>query len=146
MQVEIKIDKTCDEPRVLILTDRVTDEVNELLKRLSDTQVQAIAGFRNNSLEILEPDQIVRICTENQKVYAQTEGAKYLVKLRLYELEERLNKTVFVRISNSEIINLKKVVNMDLSYSGTICVKLLGHITTFVSRRYIAKIKQVLGI
>lgn len=146
MQIEIKIDKACKDPKVIILTDKITDEVNELLKKLSDTQSQTIAGFKDNSLEILQPDKIVRIFTASKKVYAQTERREYLLRLRLYELEERLDKNTFVRISNSEIINLKKVKNMDLSFSGTICVNLCGDITTYVSRRYVSKIKQVLGI
>lgn len=146
MQIEIKIDEACKDPKVIILTNKITDEVNELLKRLSDTQPQTIAGFKEDSLKILQPNEIIRIFTENQKVYAQTEQGKYLIRLRLYELEERLDKSTFARISNSEIINLKKVENMDLSFSGTICVNLCNNITTFVSRRYVSKIKQILGI
>lgn len=146
MQIEIKIDEACKDPKVIILTNKITDEVNELLKRLSDTQPQTIAGFKEDSLKILQPNEIIRIFTENQKVYAQTEQGKYLIRLRLYELEERLDKSTFARISNSEIINLKKVENMDLSFSGTICVNLCSNITTFVSRRYVSKIKQILGI
>ena len=65
---------------------------------------------------------------------------------RLYEIEERLNPHQFVRISNSEIINLKRVDNFDLSFTGTICVKLSNGTTTYVSRRYVAKIKKILGI
>ena len=42
--------------------------------------------------------------------------------------------------------NLKKVKGFDLSFSGTICVTLSNGALTYVSRRYVAKIKQVLGI
>lgn len=146
MQVEIKIDGSCKEPKVIILTDKVTDEINEILRKISEEHPQAIAGFKNEILEILEPNEIIRIFTANQKVYAQTDKSEYLLRLRLYEIEQRLDKNTFARISNSEIINLKKVKNMDLSFSGTICVNLHGNTKTFVSRRYVSKIKQILGI
>lgn len=146
MHIEIKIDETCTEPKVLIFTDRITDEVNDLFKRLSDTQPQAIAGFKDDRVEILAPDAVIRFEAANQKVYAQTEQGEYAVRLRLYELEERLDKNQFVRISNSEIINMRKVLNMDLSISGTICVSLEGGITSFVSRRYVTRIKKILEI
>ncbi|MBT9171643.1 MAG: hypothetical protein DDT21_00011 [Syntrophomonadaceae bacterium] len=37
MQIEIKIEETCTEPRVVIFAPRMTDEVNEILKKLSNT-------------------------------------------------------------------------------------------------------------
>lgn len=146
MKVEIKIEKTLKEPKIVIFTEKVTEEINELLKSLSESHPKAIAGFKNNTVKILEPDTIIRIFTANQKVYAETEKGEYLLRLRLYELEERLNKNTFARISNSEIVNLKKIINMDLSFSGTICVNLYGGTTTYVSRRYVYKIKKILGI
>lgn len=146
MQIEVKIDEKCEELKILIVTNKMTDQVEELLKKLSAAQTEAIVGFKEDSAEILQQEEIIRIFSSNQKVYAQTKQGEYVLKLRLYELEERLNQNVFVRISNSEIINLKKLVKMDLSFSGTIGVKLLGNVTTYVSRRYVAKIKEVLGI
>lgn len=105
-----------------------------------------IAGFRNDTLELLDPQRMIRIYASGGKVYAVTEDGEYTLRLRLYEMEERLDKSCFVRISNSEIINLKKVKSFDLSFSGTICVSLSGGTVTYVSRRYVARIRKVLGI
>ncbi|MDE5616672.1 MAG: LytTR family transcriptional regulator, partial [Clostridia bacterium] len=55
------------------------------------------------------------------------------------------SKTI-VRISNSEIINLKFVKKFDLSFNGTICVLFSNGSVTYVSRRYVSKIKNTLGI
>ena len=73
---------------------------------------------------MLEQTEIIRIYAENDRVYAKTKDGSYRLKARLYELEERLNKKMFIRISNSEIINLKEVKKFDLSFSGTICVSM----------------------
>ena len=53
---------------------------------------------------------------------------------------------MFVRISHLEIVNLKKVKNLDLSFVGTICMELSNGDMCYVSRRYVKKIKKVLGI
>ena len=53
---------------------------------------------------------------------------------------------LFIRISKSEIVNLKMVDSLDLSFIGTICIKLKNGTNTYVSRRYVKKIKQILGI
>ena len=49
-------------------------------------------------------------------------------------------------ISNGEIINIKKVKGFDLSFTGTICVSLSNGTVTYVSRRYVSKIRHLLGI
>ena len=146
MQIEIKIDDSCKDPKIIVVTNEMTDEINLLLKKLSEDTSQIIAGFSGDAVTILEQEEIIRIYAEAGKVFAITTKGEYNVRLRLYELEERLDKSRFVRISNSEIINLRKVKGFDLSFSGTFCVKLSNGASTYVSRRYVAKIKQVLGI
>ena len=146
MHIEIKIDEQCQETKVTIITSQITDEVNELVKRLSAKQNCVIAGFRQDCVEILEQEELYRIFAQNGKVIAQTDEGEYILKLRLYEVEERLNRSSFARISNSEIINLKKVRGFDLSLTGTILVTLTNGTVTYVSRRYVTKMKQVLGI
>ncbi len=146
MQIEIKIDGDCKEPKVIIVTDRMSEEVNTLMAKLSADVPQMLSGFKDDSLKILEQADIYRIYAAGGKVYAVTNAGEYTLRLRLYELEERLDRSSFVRISNSEIINLKKVENFDLSFAGTICVSLENGTSTYVSRRFVSKIKQVLGI
>lgn len=146
MQIEIKIDESCNDPKIIVVTDKMTDEINEIIKKLSDKQPEMIAGFKNDTVEILEPSNIYRVFALNGKVLAETNHGEYSLRLRLYEAEERLDSHCFVRISNSEIINLKKVKGFDLSFVGTICVTLSNGTVTYVSRRYVTKIKQLLGI
>ena len=146
MQIEIKIDENCTEPKITIVTNKVTDEVNEIMKKLAGEQTQMIAGFKDEQVTVLEPNQIYRIYASNGRVYAETELQKFVTRLRLHEVEQRLANNSFVRISNSEIINIKKVRGFDLSFTGTICVSLSNGTVTYVSRRYVTKIKQLLGI
>ena len=146
MQIEIKIDENCKEPKIIVVTDKMTDAINAILKRLSDEQPQMIAGFKNDTVEVLEPLDIYRVFSESGKVIAETNHGEYTLRLRLYEVEARLDSHSFVRISNSDIINFKKVKGFDLSFAGTICVTLSNGTVTYVSRRFVARIKQLLGI
>ncbi len=146
MQVEIKIDSSCTEPKVLILTSAVTDEVNHMLKKLSEDTSQIISGNKNGKIKVLDQADLIRIYAGDKKVFAVTTEGEYILRQRLYELEERLDARWFVRISNSEIINLKKVSHFDFNFTGTICVKLSDSTVTYVSRRYVSKIKKLLGI
>ena len=146
MEIEVRIDPNCKTPKIVITAPQMTDEITLLVQSLSQAYPQIIAGFSQDEVTLLEPNDILRIYAADQKVYAQTAAQEYTLRLRLYELEERLDKRFFVRISHSEIINLKKIHRLDLSASGTICVELDDHTITYVSRRYVSQIKQALGI
>ena len=146
MQVEIKIDANCDETKVTITTGKMTDEISELARKISEHTPSVLVGFRDESASILDCRKIIRFYSANQKVYAVTEEAEYTIRLRLYELEGRLGAAEFVRISNAEIINLKEVKGFDLSFTGTICVQFRDDSVSYVSRRYVTKIKQILGM
>lgn len=146
MQIEIKIDPLYEEPKVVVLTASMTEEVHSLVGKLSKKNPSVISGSRDGMITVLEENDLIKVYAGNGKVFAVTDHGEYSIKLRLYEIEKRLDPQRFVRISNSEIVNLKKVKNFDLSFTGTICVELINNTVTYVSRRYVSKIKKILGI
>lgn len=148
MKLNININAGAKEPEIMITTAHMTEDVNrvvEFVSRLEDAPT-IISGIREDKVELLDQESIVRIYAEEGKVFAKTEQGLYQIRLRLYELEERLDNGKFVRISNSEIVNLKKVKSLDLSFVGTICMELSNGEVSYVSRRYVSKIKKVLGL
>ncbi|MFG6327337.1 MAG: LytTR family transcriptional regulator [Lachnospiraceae bacterium] len=146
MEVEIKIDSSYTEPKIIIMAASMTEDINNIVKKISEETSLIISGSRNDKIEVLEQSELIRIYAGGGRVFAVTDKGEYILRLRLYELEKRLSSCQFVRISNSEIINLKKVSHFDLSFTGTICVKLSNNTTTYVSRRYVSKVKKILGI
>lgn len=148
MKLNVEIDTNIEEPAALITTPRMTEEVTRVVDFISklDDITTVISGIRDDKVELLEQESIFRIYAEEGKVFARTESGLYQVRLRLYELEERLDDSKFVRISNSEIVNLKKVKSLDLSFVGTICMELSNKEVSYVSRRYVSKIKKKLGL
>lgn len=146
MQIRFEYDKNCKETEVVIHAAQLTEEVQEIIQKLSVSAQKLLAGFTEDTVELLDVSKVIRFYSENKKIYAQTLEREFIVRLRLYELEERLDKSVFVRISNSEIINLNAITKIDLSFAGTICITLENKTAVYVSRRFLTKIKNVLGI
>lgn len=148
MKLNINIDAEAKEPEIMITTAHLTEDVNrvvDFVSRLDDAQT-IISGIKEDKVELLDPEAIVKIYAEDSKVFAKTDKGSYQIRLRLYEVEERLVSGKFVRISNSEIVNLKKVKSFDLSFVGTVCMELSNGEVSYVSRRYVSKIKKVLGL
>ena len=72
-------------------------------------------------------------------------GEIFETKKRIYEFEENLSDK-FIRISNSEIVNFDKVQSLDFKIFGTIILNFYTEHKTYVSRRYVKKIKEYLKI
>ena len=88
MQVEIKIDSSCTEPKIIIHTASITEEVNALMQRLSENVPPILTGSKDGKMEVIEPDELFRIYAAGGKVFAVTNKGEYLLRLRLYEVEE----------------------------------------------------------
>lgn len=145
MKVELHIDPSLPEVAVTLSAPARTEEVEALLARLT-AESGTLLGFRAGTAVPLEPESILRFYGEEKEVKAQTADGVYTMRQRLYELEEQLSGRRFVRISHSEIVNLRQVTALDLSLTGTIRMTLRGGAVTYVSRRYVKKIKEVLGL
>ena len=87
-------------------------ERNKIVERIE----KAIGGELDflvcNSLfddENIVTDEIVIISKDGRYLSVKTINGEYVLKEPLYQIEERLDKTQFVKISQSEIVNLKYV-------------------------------------
>lgn len=146
MKIELHIDPSLPETTVSIHAPSRTPEIDALLERLADAE-EPLLGFRSDGTAVpLEPDTLLRFYGEDKAVHVQTTEGVFTIRSRLYELEQQLDGRRFVRISHSEIINLKHVTALDLGLTGTIRMTLTGGVTTYVSRRYVKRIKEVLGL
>ena len=100
MKLNINIDAGAKEPEIMITTAHMTKDINrvvDFVSRLDDAPT-IISGIREDKVELLDPEVIVKIYAEDSKVFAQTEKCSYQIRLRLYEAEERLDSSKFVRI------------------------------------------------
>ena len=143
---KIEIDPACEEPHVIIKTPYMDERTQRLAEGIRGLCETVFYGYRNDEIVMLRQEDLLRIYSQQQKVFAQTAQGVYLLHMRLYEAETMLDPRIFLRISGSEIVNSKRIEKLDISITGTIGVFLAGGIKTFASRRYVTKIKQFFGL
>lgn len=147
MKVLIQLDPACAEPTVTIAAAQLTPALQELAQRLEGEGQGRLLGWQGETATALNSAAITRFYTQDRGVFCQDDaGRVYALRLRLYELEEVLDRRQFVRISNSELVNLRQITALDLSLSGTIRLTLAGGGVSFVSRRNVKNIKQALDL
>ena len=146
MDVEIKLEPGRATPKVIILTGEMTEQVADLARRLAAGESRFLPARQGEPVVLLEPADIYRIYAQGQQVLARLAEGTAVLRFRLYELEERLSSSGFLRISHAELVNFSKVKHLDLSMAGTIRLRMDNGDATYVSRRYMGRIKQYLGI
>ncbi|MGN0563180.1 MAG: LytTR family DNA-binding domain-containing protein [Candidatus Heritagella sp.] len=147
MKIHLEIREEYPEPEILIRAAALTPEIEKILQLAGHPSGnKTLNGYRQDTVTPLVPEKILRLYGENQKVFAQTMEGTYQLRERLYELEERLGSEAFLRISHSEIVNRRRICRLDVSLTGTIAVILEGGITTYVSRRYVPRIRKALEL
>ena len=147
MKVEIQIDPGLEEPVVVLRAPSPTEEVEALAQRLRGEAVpQPFTVYQEREAVRVSRSMVLRFYAEDKGVSCQTGKGIFAVRQRLYELAEELEGTRFVRVSNSEIVSLDRVAALDLTLAGTIKMTLEGGTVCWVSRRYVKKIRQALGL
>ena len=146
MKVELRVVPQREEPAVVVEVPALTGEAEALAGRIRGLFPRPVTLWQGERAVPTEPESILRFYARDKGVFAQTGEGEFIVRARLYELEEELDGHTFVRISQSEIVNLKQITALDLSLTGTIKITLTGGVVTYTSRRYVKKIKQALGL
>ncbi len=148
LDLKLIIDKDCKKLNVVITNNERNDDVEGVIAAIqayANKKIPMIPAYFKDSVVMLPQRQIFRIFITNRRVVVQTAQRSYEVKKSLRELEELLDKERFVRISQSEILNLRKVKSFDFSAVGTIGVELENGESTWVARRRVRDVKKALA-
>lgn len=148
LDIKLIIDKDCPKLNVVITNNERNEDVEGVISAIqayANKRIPMVPAYFKDSVVMLPQRQIVRIFITNRKVMVQTSQRIYEVKKNLRELEEVLDQDRFVRISQSEILNLHKVKSFDFSAVGTIGVLLENGESTWVARRRVRDVKKALA-
>lgn len=144
MKVTLDIDNDYEETKVTIHCREMDDSIKEMLDFLKGKKKEFIVGRDGEMQHILKPDEIHYFHTENEGVVAVNSEGSFILKEKLYELEEMLPASKFIRISKSVIANLYELSRFEASFNGTLCVHFKSGAKEYVSRTYVNGIKDAL--
>ena len=143
VKVQLTIHEQYKEIEVHVLTDSYTPEVEQLMKSLKTSKSSIIDGYTATEIRMLKLDDIYTIYTENNKVYFQTDEEEFESKRKLYELEELL-ETSFVKVNKSTLVNLSKILSIQMGIVSTPQLILDNDAIIHVSRKYFKLLKAKL--
>ena len=139
-------DKEKEEEIVATVHERsqLTDEIETLV--LKYRGADKITAYTEDDVKVLEFQQIECITVLDGKTFAiDTNGERFRLKQRLYEIEEMLPASFF-RINKSSLANQNRLERFTASYSGAVDAVFRCGYTEYVSRRCFAEIKRRLNV
>lgn len=142
MKFRLIIDKNADEEVVATVHNRsaLTDELESLVLQYAGDD--KLPGYTEDDIKLLSYKDIECITVLNGKTIAIVkDGTRYLLKQRLYELEQRL-PACFIRINKSTLANENRLEKFTASFSGAVDAVFMCGYREYVSRRCFAAIKR----
>lgn len=145
MRIKPQIDHVFQQMEIHVCNKEMNQQVTELLDDLNRIfGGQLIGTDTKGNRCVLSQGNISRFYAQKQKVFAQNNEGIYSISKKLYELEQELDDSVFIRISKSEIINIRKIRRVDMDTIGTIKVMMRDGTETYTSRRNVTRLKRAL--
>lgn len=147
VDIDVVIDEQYVDPKVTIQTKERTEQVDNIIyaiENVSGNDFPPIPAHLGDNIELLSQRDIFRAYTQGRKVMVQTADQSYTIKRSLAALEEDLNPKRFLRISQSEIINLYKVKRFDINIAGTIGIEFDNGQTSWAARSRVRAIKDLI--
>ena len=147
VDINVVLDARFADPKVTIYTKEKTKQIENIIyaiENASDNDFPLIPANSDEGVEFISQRDIIRAYTHGRKVMLRTEEGDFTAKKNLTGLEEDLNPTRFIRISQSEIINIYKVKRFDINIAGTIGVEFDNGEKSWASRSCVKALKALL--
>lgn len=134
-------DDTIKETEVIIKAKSQTEEVNKILELLGG---EKLSCQLLSDEQFIDMNDIIILSKSGRFISVKTINGEYILSNPLYQVEQKLNPTWFVKISQSEIVNLKYVKKWSFEGGGIIKIELINGIKSYTSRRYTKAIREIL--
>lgn len=127
-------------------------DLNDAKQRLREAgyyklnAVSHLIGKQDGDAHIIPLSDIIYIEGINNDTYLHTVNGVYSSKEKLYQLEEKLSRLKFIRISKSYIVSMYRIEKIKTTFQGKLLLILNQQTKLEVSRHYVKAFKQVLGM
>ena len=144
MKIRIETRSDLEEDEVLIRCGRVDDTIRRIHQYILEQSALGtkITFYKQNQEFYFPLDDVLFFETAGEHIYAHTADDSYLIKYRLYELEEILPRS-FVRAAKSTIVNVMQVYSITRNLTSSSLIQFINsHKQVFVSRYYYQQLRQ----
>ena len=134
-----------DREEEILIYAREKSPLIEKIEKLLDDRNADLVAYCGEEIVSFKADSAECFFVEKSRLFAIFRGKKYVLKQRLYQVEETVGED-FVKINQSCLVNVKAIEKFEMSVGGSLRVKLKCGYTDYVSRRQLKTVKEKIGI
>lgn len=143
MRVSIRKVEKKEQEQVLLECVSMTKEFEDIRKYALMKGNQLTAYQDGKAYQIFLGD-VLYFEAVSEHVFAYMEEEVYLIKKRLYEVEQEYSGQKFVRASKSMVVNLMQVESFRPALNGRFYARMKNGEDIIISRQYAKEVKQKL--
>lgn len=145
--MKLNVEQSLDikEVEITIKCALIDDELERLIAQIR-LFMFSVSGIKDGKLIIVKLEDVYYIEAVDNKTFLYCEKEVLETRLRLFELEDRLENTSFVRISKSCILNTSRLASVKSYFNGRMEAHLKNGESVIISRHYLGDIKKKLGL
>lgn len=145
MKITVNVDEKLDDTEIKISCKLVTPDVENMVAMLQMMN-QQLAVTKENENYLLAVSKILYIEALERKTFVYADENVYESKLKLYEMEEKLCHSGFLRVSKSCLVHLKFIKSIRNDVERKLRLTLENGEQIMMSRQYADEIKKRMGV
>ena len=144
MKIIIQDPAPGDEDSIIINVKSMTENVMRAINLLKSPG--SIAVYIDDQSFLLPVGSIYYAESVDLKTFVYVEKTVYRSRLKLYEIEEILNESDFLRINKQTIVNIKKIKSISPAGNSRFQATLTNGERIIISRQYVPALKERFGL
>lgn len=145
MKVTIEQDVKYKDPEILVRCETIDDTLHDIISYIGIAG-KSVLGEQQGETTFIPVKDVYYFESVDNKVFIYTGNQVYKSSAKLYILEEQLSGTYFTRISKTTILNLKIMKSVRSGRNYTLEATLANGEKVLISRHYVKKVKEKLGV
>jgi len=143
--MKIEIQEGHSGTEVIIRCPTATDSIRRI-ETLLHGMGKRLACTIDEQTFFIERHEVLYFESVDKRCYLYTSDNVYEISMKLYEIEELLTDTFFIRSSKSQIVNMAKIESLCPDFGGRIEALMNNGEKLIVSRQYSKKLRERLGM
>lgn len=137
MAIRLSIDESdaYNEVEIIIKCPHIDKQLSSIIEQIKHHSL-TLSGSKNGRMYALSIESLYYMESVDSKTFIYDKRDVYESDLKLYELEDFLKETPFIRVSKSLIVNTTHVKHVKALFNGKFEVSLSNGEKVIVSRHY----------